>query len=91
MDVGAFLKWPANADLVPMYDGPKQKRKTSIILRVGICIVLKKQFNGEGVILISSPHKDGGDRLVVKQVKWEMEECDEVTVKGIVTWCSDYK
>lgn len=68
-----------------MCDGPKQKRETSIILRVGICIVLQKQFDGEGVILISSPHEDGGDRLV-KQVKGEMEECDEVTVKGIVGW-----
>ena len=34
-----------------------QRCGTSIIQRVGICIVLEEQFDGERVTLISGPHK----------------------------------
>jgi hypothetical protein len=47
--------------------------------------ILEKQLDGKSVILVSSPYKDGGDRLV-KQVKGGMEECDEV--KGICSLVS---
>jgi len=43
-----FSRWiSANADLVPMYDGPMQRCETSIIPQVGTCIVLEERFNEE--------------------------------------------
>ena len=41
MDFGAHLEQSEDADLIPAYHGPVQRRKTSIVTRVRICAVFE--------------------------------------------------
>ena len=73
MDFGAHLEQSKDADPVPAYHSPMQRRKTSIVTRVRICAVFEQYFDGERVTLIGGPHEGGvsggiafinGNRLV---------------------------
>ena len=76
MDLGVFVNLPANESLFPCTTAQCSVRPVS---GVDVCIVLEKQFHGLSVIPISSPHRDGGDRLE-RHVKWVMEVCEKVKV-----------
>jgi hypothetical protein len=73
MDLGTLLEQFKDADLIPAYHSPVQRRKAGIVTRVGICTMFKEQFDGKCVTLVGSPHEGGvsgriafiyGDRLV---------------------------
>ncbi len=59
VDLGTLLEQSQNADLIPAYNSPVQRREAGVVTRVWICTVLKEQFDGERVALIGGPHEGG--------------------------------
>ena len=59
MDLGTLLKQLEDADLIPAYHSPVQRREAGIIMCVWIRTVLEERFNGERVALICGPHEGG--------------------------------